>query len=64
MSLLDVPREKLDRIERLCSDLGGGEAADALMSLRVAYQQRGVEITHLKSKFARQLEEIQARHSS
>ncbi len=59
MSLLDVPQEKMDRISVLISTLEGGSGADALMSLVVAYQQRGVEINHLKSKFARQLEEIQ-----
>jgi hypothetical protein len=59
MSLLDVPKEKLQRVSELISLLEGGSTADALMSLVVAYQQRGVEITHLKGKFSRQLEDLQ-----
>ena len=48
-----VPEKKLDRIQTFIGVLEGGSLADALMSLVVAYQQRGLKITHLKEKLAR-----------
>lgn len=57
MSVTDVPDTKLKRAEEFVSCLGGGELADALMSLIVGYQQRGVRIEHLKERHARLMEE-------
>lgn len=57
MSLLDVSEEKMKRIHDFLSVLEGGTLADAVMSLVVAYQQRGVEITHQKGKLSRFLEQ-------
>ena len=54
-----LPDAKLKRVEEFISFLGGGELGDALMSLVVAYQQRGVKIDHLKEKLSRTLEQQQ-----
>lgn len=58
-SVTTVSAARLKRIEEFISWLGGGELADSLMSLFVAYEQRGVKIEHLKEKLARTLEQQQ-----
>lgn len=60
-SVTTVSDAKLKRIREFISWLGGGELSDALMSLFVAYDQRGTKIEHLKDKLARGLEQYQER---
>ncbi len=63
MSVTNVTDVKLKRIEDFISFLGGGDLADALMSLHVGYQQRGQKIDRLKEKLARSLEQYQTERS-